>query len=360
MGFLFENSLPIFLYTDATLLPGDSPVVIKSGTYMVGDIPKGESVTVGFVIYIPEDAEAGKYNLVLVTDSDYLSYGYLISETEIKYEYDISINRINIPVIVKGKIIPEIISIENENLDAGKQGYINIKYKNTGYAYGKNAEAMLIFPPGSPVTAEEGSVFIGSIAPGETKTTRFKASVTDKIDSGEYPAEFIIIYTDEYGNLGESEDVTVGIDTGSGPKFRVVSEEIPFSPGKTKTISISYKNTGDATAYDASARITAKTPFSAVSDSAILGDIAPGETVTAEYSLSLDRNAIIKPYGLNTEIKYYDGINNLCLSDELKVQFIVKETFDIVTAITNPVVIAVLMALVLFGIYYIYRKENRS
>ncbi|MBN1432355.1 MAG: hypothetical protein JW931_06240 [Methanomicrobiaceae archaeon] len=265
------------LGTDATLLPGDSPVVIKSGTYMNGDIPKGGSATVIFIIYIPEEAEA-----------------------------------------------------------------------------------MLIFPAGSPVKAEEGSVFIGPVKPGETKTARFRASVTDKIDSGQYPAEFIIAYTDEYGNQAQSKEVTVGIDIGSGPKFRVVSEKITFSPGETKTISISYKNTGDATAYDASARITANTPFSTISDSSILGDIEPGETVTAEYTVSLERSAIIKPYGLYTEIKYYDGLDNLCLSDELKVEITAKETFDIITAITNPVMVAILMALVLFGIYYIYRKENRN
>lgn len=348
------------LGTDVALLPGDSPAVIKSGSYMVGDILKGGSVTVGFVIYIPEDAKAGDYNLLLVTDSDYLSYGYLITESEIRYEYGDSVQAINIPVKIKGKIIPEIVSVGYENLDSGKQGYIGITFKNNGYAYGKNAEAVLTFPAGSPVTLEEGSVFTGDIAPGETKTAHFKAQVSDSINSGEYPAEFIITYTDEYGNQAESDDVTVGITTGAGPKFGVVAEEIIISPGETKTFSVRYENTGDATAYDASARITANDPFTAVSDSAMLGDIAPGETVTADYTLSLDSTAIIKSYGLNTEIKYYDKLDNLCLSDELKVEVTAKDRLNIASVITNPVVVAILMAVVLLGIYYIYRKEGRE
>jgi len=361
---LYPQIMPVppsaALGTDVTLLPGDSPAEIKSGTYMIGDILSGESKTVSFVIYIPDNAEAGNYNLLLVTDSSYLSYGFLITESEIEYDYGDSINEINLPIKIKGKIIPGIISINYENFDSGKQGYLDITFKNTGYASGKNAEAMLTFPIGSPVSMEEGSVFIGDISPGGTKTASFKAQVSDSASTGKYPAEFVITYTDEYGNQAESEDVTVGIRIGAGPKFEVTTEGIAISPGQAKTFSISYKNTGDATAYDASSRITAKDPFTAVSDSAMLGDIAPGETVTAEYTLSLDNTAIIKPYGLNTEIKYYDELDNLCLSDELKVGITAEDSFNIITAITNPVVISILMALVLFAIYYIFRKENRE
>ena len=361
---LYPNLVPVTpsaaLGTVVTLLPGDSTAVIKSGSYMVGDILKGESATVSYIIYIPEDAKAGNYNLSLVTDSDYLSYGYLITESEIKYDYGESLQVINIPVKIKGKIIPGIVSVDYENLDSGKQGYIGLTFKNDGYTYGKNAEAILTFPVGSPVTLEEGSVFIGNISPGETKTARFKAQVNESVNSGEYPADFIISYTDEYGNLAESDDVTAGISTGAGPKFEVVAEEISISPGETRKIIVTYKNTGDATAYDASSRITANDPFTAVSDSAMLGEIAPGETMTAEYTISLDRTAIIKPYGLNTEIKYYDKLDNLCLSDELKVKITAEDRFDIVSAITNPVVVAILMAAVLLGIYYIYRKESRE
>ena len=346
------------LGTDTTLLPGDSPAEIKSGTYMVGDIPKGESVTVEFTIYIPEETAAGKYNLLLVTNSDYLSYGYMATESEIRYDYGNSVNKINLPITVKGKIIPSVISIDFENLDSGKQGYIDITFKNTGYSKGRNAGAMLTLSPSSPVSIEDGSVFIGDIAPGQTKTARFKVQVSSNVDSGDYPAEFLIEYTDEYGNPALSDEVTVGISPGSGPKFTVESGEISVSPGETRKIQVTYKNTGDATAYDASARITAKTPFTAISDSAILGEIAPGQTKTAEYTLSLDRGAIIKPYGLSSEVKYYDELDNLCLSDELKVEISAVDKLDIVTAVTNPVVVAVILALVLFGIYYIYRKEN--
>lgn len=348
------------LGTDVTLLPGDSPVEIKSGTYMIGDLLKGESRTVTFIIFVPDEAMAGNYNLLLDTDSSYLSYGYLITESEMKYDYGDSKNEILIPIKIKGKVIPEIISIDNENLDSGKLGYIGIAFKNSGYTTGRNAWATLTFTPGSPVSMEEGSVFIGDISPGETKTARFKAQVSESVDSGEYPAEFVIAYTDEYGNPAESEDVTVGIITGSGPKFSVIAEDKTISPGETGTFSVSYKNTGDSTAYDASSRIVTTDPFTAISDSAMLGNVSPGETVTVEYTLSLDRSAILKPYGLNTEIKYYDELDNLCLSDELKVEITAKDSLDIISILTNPVIDAIIMIIVLFGIYYLYRKESKE
>ncbi|UUX93088.1 COG1361 S-layer family protein [Methanoplanus endosymbiosus] len=348
------------LGTDAALTSGDAPVIVKSDSYMVGNIGQGESLTVTYSIYVNDGAEAGSYNLVLMTESRYVFSSYFDESGELRYDFRNSIQETEIPVKIKGKFIPEELNVTTENLNSGKEGYINVGFINSGYAFGKDAEAEIILSPYAPVTVEEGSVYLGDIASGDAGSARFKAIVSGDVESGIYPAEFIVIYTDEFGNSAQSEVAVIGIPVGKGPKFEVLSEEITFSPGDTGSVCVEYRNTGDATAYGANSRITAKSPFTAVTDSVILGDISPGETVTAEYKLSLDGKAILKPYALNSEIKYRDEYDNLCLSDELKVELIAVQKSGIGELITNPVVDALILAVILFGIYFVLRKKNQK
>lgn len=346
------------LGTDAALTPGDAPVTVKSDGYMVGDIGQGESRTVTYYIFIDDGAEAGNYNLVLETKSRYAFSSYFDESGELRYDFRNSLQEIEIPVKVKGKFIPEEVNVTTYNLNSGKEGYVNIAFVNSGYAFGRDAEAEIFLSPNSPVKIEEGSVYLGDVASGDSGNARFKAIVSGDVESGIYPAEFTVLYTDEHGNSAESEVVTVGIPVGKGPEFEVLSEEVTFSPGEMKKVSVEYKNTGDATAYGANSRITAKSPFTADTDSVILGDIKPGETVAAEYTLSLDGKAILKPYALNSEIKYRDESDNLCLSDELKVEFIAVKKSGISEYLTNPLVDAVILAILLFGLYFGLRKKN--
>ena len=346
------------LGTDAALRSGDAPVNVKSDSYMVGDIEQGESLTVTYIVYFDDEAEAGNYNLILMTESRYVFSSYFDESGELRYDFRNSLQEIEIPVKIKGKFIPSELNVTTENLNSGKEGYINVGFVNSGYAFGKDAEAEIILSPYAPVKVEEGSVYLGGIAPGDFGNAWFKAFVSGDVESGVYPAEFIVIYTDEFGNSAKSEVAVIGIPVGHGPKFEVLSEKITFSPGETKSFSVSYRNTGDATAYGANSRITAKNPFKAVTDSVILGDIAPGETVTAEYRLSLGGTAILKPYALNSEIKYRDEYDNLCLSDELKVEFIAVKKSGIGELVTNPVVDALILAVILFGLYYLLRREK--
>ncbi|EHQ35602.1 COG1361 S-layer family protein [Methanoplanus limicola] len=355
---MVETDPATALGTDAALTSGDAPVNVKSDSYMVGDIEQGESLTVTYFIYIDDEAEAGNYNLFLMTESRYVFSGYFDESGELRYDFRNSLQEIEIPVKVKGKFIPSDLNVTTENLNSGKEGYINVGFVNSGYASGKDAEAEIIMSPYSPVKIEEGCVYLGDIAFGDSGNARFKAVVSGDVESGVYPAEFIVMYTDESGNSAKSEAEIVGIPVGKGPKFDILSEEFVFSPGETRSFSVSYRNTGDATAYGANSKITAKNPFKAVTDSVILGDIAPGETVTAEYKLSLGGTAILKPYALNSEIKYRDESDNLCLSDELKVEFVAVNKSGIGELVTNPVVDAVILAVILFGLYYSLRRKK--
>jgi hypothetical protein len=112
---------------------------------------------------------------------------------------------------------------------------------------------------------------------------------------------------------------TVGIPIGGKLSFSVTSAPARVIPGSENVITIVYKNNGDTMAYHSQARISAVDPFTSSDDTAYIGDIKPGENVTARYQLNAVDEAEAKTYLLDAEIRYRDALDNSQVSDTFKV-----------------------------------------
>ena len=95
------------------------------------------------------------------------------------------------------------------------------------------------------------------------------------------------------------------------------------APGSENFISVKYQNTGDNTAYAAQSRLSAGDPFTSLDNIAYLGDIRPGDQVTARYQLSVDANAGPGNYSLDSEIRFRDTQDNNQISDTFRVPVMV-------------------------------------
>jgi len=149
--------------------------------------------------------------------------------------------------------------------------------------------------------------------------------------------------------------VTVGVPVSGKISFAVVSPPSEAVAGKKNEIEVVYENTGSATARNAQARISAVDPFSSNDDSAYLGDLAPGERAVARYELKVDSEALLKEYGLDSEIRYRDALDNSVISDTMKVRV------KVVSPGLSSLVIAGIVALVIIAVgaaYYI--RKNRK
>ena len=125
-----------------------------------------------------------------------------------------------------------------------------------------------------------------------------------------------------------------------------------LAPGHTGTILITFRNTGDATAYGAKVRLTVMEPFTAETSGALLGDIGPGEEGTAPLSLSLARSATIRTYGLTAVLRYYDEAGNLILADPLEVEIHSTSENPVKALVTNPVFIVGALGCLILGLYF--------
>jgi hypothetical protein len=176
-----------------------------------------------------------------------------------------------------------------------------------------------------------------------------------------YPVGVVVNYQNNEGDFVDSRTVTAGVDVGRKVNFAVISPTILLSPGSKGAIQVEYKNIGNSTIRGAEARINAGTPFTLSSGVAYLGDLAPGQSAVATYQVGVATDAVTKLYGIDSEIRYRDAIDNTYISDPLKVQVDVENKTGISGVFSNSVAVSVIIA-VLIGIAYAawhYRKMRR-
>jgi hypothetical protein len=142
--------------------------------------------------------------------------------------------------------------------------------------------------------------------------------------------------------------------------FMIISDPITLSPGSESTVTVRYQNTGDTVAYHAEARLSAVDPFTSADNNAYLGDLKPGDAATAHYRLSTDSSATARNYGLDTEVRYRDALDNSQVSDSFKVNVSVapqSPSINFMGLLLPGIVIA---AIVIGAGYYllVMRKKN--
>ena len=111
----------------------------------------------------------------------------------------------------------------------------------------------------------------------------------------------------------------------ASPRFEVTEISGNLVAGEKQAIDVTYRNTGEVTAEDATIRMVVMRPLSIEQSVVRLGTMAPGESQTARFNILADSNAVIKTYGIDSEIKYYDEQGEITLSDNLEVSVPLRE-----------------------------------
>ncbi|MBN2734685.1 MAG: S-layer protein [Methanomicrobiaceae archaeon] len=336
----------------------NAPINVKTDPQMIGDVDAGDSVTAAFKIKVDKYAEPGNYDLITTLTYKYLSNADQIGQDSLKYYY----KDMELPLTLKIKIKPdlqiEVLNIVPDSMNVGAEGYITMDVKNVGYEIGENSVIKLTKAEGSAVVPTDSSVYVGEFAPGDIKTVTFKAAVSSDGEAKNYPVLVSVEYKDSDGVSASSDSETVGVDVGGKVDFKIVSEPAELNPGQKGHITIVYKNTGATTAYNAQARISAVDPFTSNDDTAYLGDIAPGETATGIYEVSVDSDATIKTFAIDTEIRYRDSLDNSQISDSMKaeVQIVKRSGMEI---FTNPILLTVIVFLIIGAGYFVWSRRKK-
>ncbi len=348
-------------FLTVTIDAGNAPFIVKSDPQMVGDLKGTSSARAVISVKIRSDAASGTYQIPLSLDYTYLYLAEQYGVDTIQYSYKTKNETLLIPIKIKPELSIDIISAVPDHLNVGTEGYIAMKIKNTGFDDGSKAVVKILRNGDSPIIPTDSNVYIGDFPAGSMVDCRYKVSVSGNAERQTYPVDVVVIYQNNEGDFITSRSDTVGIPVGGKVDFSLISPHGEMNPGTKKVLNVEYKNTGDTTIYSAQARISAVDPFTSNDDIAYIGDLKPGESKTVSFVVSVDRTATIKEYGLDSEIRYRDALDNTYISDTMKVSVDVTTPAGITPIISNPIYLSIIIATIIGFIYlvYHYRKKNQ-
>ena len=342
----------------AALKSENTPFTVKTDPQFVSDIAGGASKTATFNVKVADSAKPGTYVLPLEVTYTYLLEAEEYGSNTLRYYYQKKTETLPISVRVTPDLRVEVLDVRSESLNVGTEGYVYLTLKNVGHDTANKAIAKVVRNGASPLIPTDGNAYIGTFESGKTADVKFKVSVSDNAEPQSYPLDVVVTYEDYEGKTATSKAVTIGLPVGGKIDFEIASPKITLNPGGKSILEVVYKNSGAAKVYNAQARISAVDPFTSNDDTAYLGDLAPGETATARFEVSIDADATLKEYGIDSEIRYRDDLDNSKISDTMKVRVALEKKSGAI--FTNPVFLVVVAAVIIGAGYYIfvYRKKR--
>ncbi|MDO9325331.1 MAG: S-layer protein [Methanoregula sp.] len=342
------------------LSSGNSPVIIKSDPQNIGDIATQGYKTVKISAKIPTTASNDEYQLPLTIGYTYLAHAEELAADVLQSRYVQKNETVQITLRIKPLVNIDVLEAVPENLNVGSGGYLNLTIKNIGFEDGKKATVKILRNGQSPIIPTDSSVFVGDFPSNGTITCRYKVAISGDAAEQTYPVDVAVTYENRNGDIVTSATDTVGIPVRGKLTFSVTSAPARLTPGSDAVITVVYKNLGDTTAYHSQARISVVDPFTSSDDTSYLGDIKPGENVTARYQVHAGDDAEIKTYLLDAEIRYRDSQDNSQVSDTFKVPVAIEQKSASGSLVSMLPVLALLVIAGIGAGYYLLVMRKKK
>ena len=333
-------------------------ITVETDPQMIGDILGGAAAKATFSVRIPAGTPSGTYSLPLSVNYTYLDSAEQIGGDSITYAYRDVHSTLPLSLVIKPEVVVAVTDVKAEALNVGTEGYLNLTITNTGAEQGRDAVVKIVRNGASPITPVDSSVYLGDFAAGETVQVRYKVAVSSEAAAQEYPIDLVVAYNDADGLNRSSRLQTVGVPVGGKISFAVVSNAPSIQAGGKQVLEVVYKNTGAAGVRAAQARLSAVDPFTSSDDTAYLGDMAAGEEKTARFEVAADAGATVKEYGLDSEVRYRDALDNSQISDTMKVPVTVTASAGMGALLTSPIVLLIVAIVVIGGGFLLYRRRK--
>ncbi len=235
----------------------------------------------------------------------------------------------------------------------------------------------MLFADGAPIDVTAGVQEIESIEAGKTETARFPVHIDDNAPAGIYQLRLVMQYDHirnvqmsgtpgepdiNYWNTTEKKNQTITIVIEKESDFVVIDVASTLLVGGTGFLNITYRNTGEEVATDATARISDMLPFTAAKNQECLGTVAPGESATACFIISTDRDAVPKIYSISTGIRFKDEDGDIQISDPMQIGVSVapKVPFSEKLLTNKWWIVTVAVALLVFGGWRAWKRGGES
>jgi len=182
-------------------------------------------------------------------------------------------------------------------------------------------------------------------------TYQFQEDVQVDGNSTSNEIDYIMLYQE----VNESHDIFIIIREEAD--FEATEVDSELLPGSSGILGITFKNTGEETAFSATARLRLSDPLSSTDYTAFMGDMLPDDDVQTRFNIDVDSDATAKTYSIKAEIEYEDSEGKTRISDTIYVPAQVREPEEKAGILENPFLLGGGL-LVLAALAYLYMKRR--
>ncbi|NGM69535.1 hypothetical protein G6M89_11055 [Natronolimnobius sp. AArcel1] len=291
------------------------PFERETGPVAIGPIQDGESVPATQQLAVPDDLEAGEYDIRVEVSYSYNSY--MSSDGSHTREQTTETETVTIEVPDEPRF--EITDVDTD-VEPGASGPATLEVSNVGTEWANETRASIA--GGSGVTVDGGSAdapveeIIGDIAPNESTTMLVDVAVAGELSSGERPLEIDFSYRDSGGVEREGESRTASLTPGAEQSFAIGDVTDTLSVGYDGHIGGEITNEGPRTIDDAVLVVEPMSESLYIEDTRYaLPELEPGETTAFTYPTDVSGQADAGPRQLQFSVEYTGSSGDATLED---------------------------------------------
>jgi hypothetical protein len=301
---------------EVTLNPGEAPVDVRTGTRVLGQLPKGETAGLGYQLSVAEDAEPGTYEMEVEVKYTHTS---VIAETDGVRNERTRTRTFDVEVEVVERARFEVTDVESD-VRVGETGNLDVTLQNTGTEAATDTRVDLESPnadltfTGSQTASREA----GTLDPGEERTLSYRLKASEEAKNQAYTFSATSRFQDGDGVSRESDALTFGVSPAPEMEFELGNVTSDLQVGKERSMRGEITNHGDSTARDVVVQLTSENEKVDPADREYsVGSLAPGATAAFEYDIEISDSANAVPRQFTFVAEYRTDDGDVRTSDEL-------------------------------------------
>lgn len=257
----------------------------------LGTLAAGATKTVTFRVEVDSDTEDDDYEIELeIADS-------LGSDSD-DFLVEVESERAEL-LIGDFTTLPGVISPNAEDVE------LKLTVENVGEKDAESAEVVVTLPQGfTPSFSNNNRFWLGRLDSGESKEISFFVDVDEMVASGTYDFVYVLTYEDvDDRDYVDREEIPFLVK--SSPYLEVISSEGSGNVGGKGTLTITIQNTGDESAEAVDVRLLKQNsqPFHFDVRSTYVGELEPGETGVALFTIDATDEAQLRAYDFKVFIR---------------------------------------------------------
>ncbi|MFB6168866.1 MAG: COG1361 S-layer family protein [Haloferacaceae archaeon] len=278
----------------------DAPIDVKTGTRTLGTLPTGQSVPLDYQLEVG-NVSPGTYEVPVRVEYTYTRA--IIFDQFRQPEFVTTTETVRTTVSLRVEARPQfrVTTAGTDGLYAGDTDRLAVTVENVGTRVATDTRLglstgapELYFGPTNAPQRQTG-VFVGRLAPGESREVSVRVGATDEAVPSSYPVRTNISFENTNGVTGQADPRTIGVTVGAERAFALRNVETErFRVGESEArITADLVNVGEAPARQVAVQLqgTPGSPVTPTSGEAAVGDLAPGESAPVSFTVSVAEDA---------------------------------------------------------------------